>query len=222
MIPLRPRSLARTGFTAPLEALLRDLPGVLCATFIDSEGETIDLATRIDAFDARIAGALFALPLESVRALLAALRAGGLAELRAEGGARSMLVRHVAEGCDLVVVTRGPAIGAAVTVRCAVTAQELCAEADLPPPSHHRALQIVELRRRPDGRAAPRAFVEGGVRRWIVAVLGVAERGSRAVWLVRTSRGEELLLAHDLATDRWERVDAAVDRASEALVGSRP
>lgn len=214
MKALQPRTLDRSGFTPALEALLADLPLVLCATFIDDEGETIDLATRIDAFDARVAGAVFAIPLESLRALLGALRVGALGELRVEGGARAILVRHVAAGCDLVVLVDAPTISAAVTVRCAVAARELCAEAALPPPAYHRALRSVEVRRRPDGLAAPRAFVEGGVRRRVSAVLGVAHHGAQTVWLVRAAPEEEVLLAHDLAADRWERFDTAVDRAS--------
>ena len=43
-----------TGFTAALEALLEAVPGGLCATFLDAEGETIDLATRIDPYEARV------------------------------------------------------------------------------------------------------------------------------------------------------------------------
>lgn len=221
MIPLRARTLDPSGFTPALESLLLDLPEALCATFVDDEGEAIDLATRIDAFDARVAGAVFALPLESIRRLLRTQRLGTLGELRVEGGARAILVRHVAEGCDLVVLVDAPTIGVGVTVRCAVAARELCAEAGLPPPAYHRALRAVEVRRRRDGLAAPRAFVEGGVRRRVSAVLGVAHHGAQTVWLVRAAPEEEMLLAHDLAEDRWERFDTAVDRASGGLVGSR-
>ena len=83
MSGVRRGALDRSGFTAALEALLHDLPEVLCATFIDDEGETIDLATRIDPFEARVAGAAFSLPLSSARATLRRARLGGLGELRA-------------------------------------------------------------------------------------------------------------------------------------------
>lgn len=212
MSGVRRGALDRSGFTHALEALLHDLPEVLCATFIDDEGETIDLATRIDPFDARVAGAAFSLPLTTARATLRRARLGGLGELRVEGGRRSVLVRQVAIGCDLVLVIDGPGISAAASMRGAVAARELCAESGLEPPPHHHALRAVELRRRPDGLAAPRAFVEGDVRRRVVAVLGVARHGAQIVWLVRVAPDEEVLLAHDLTTDRWDRFDAAVDR----------
>jgi hypothetical protein len=220
--PLRPRTLAPSGFTPALEALLVDLPEALCATFIDDEGEAIDLATRVDPFDARVAGAAFAVPLDSLRAMLRGSALGVLGELRVEGGARSVLVRHVATGCDLVLVLAAPAIDHVASMRCAVTARELCAEAGLDPPAHHRALRAVELRRRADGLAAPRAFVEGDVRRRVSAVLGVAHHGAQTVWLVRASPDEEVLLAHDHRTDRWDRFDTVVDRGAEAGVRERP
>ncbi len=80
-----PRDSDRTGFTATLEALLDLLPDALCATFLDSEGETIDLATRVDPFDARIYSAEFALPLASMRAASRELGVGTTRELRLVG-----------------------------------------------------------------------------------------------------------------------------------------
>ena len=56
-----------TGFTAALEALLEAVPDGLCATFLDAEGETIDLATRVDPYEARVYSAELALPLASLR-----------------------------------------------------------------------------------------------------------------------------------------------------------
>lgn len=208
-------ALERTGFTPALEALVHDLPEALCATFIDDEGETIDLATRVDLFEARVAGAALSLPLSTLRAMLRKHRLGGLGGVKIEGAARSVLVRQVGLGCDLVVVVAAPGISAATFMRSAVTARELCAEAGLVPPRHHHALSGVELRRRPDGLAAPRAFLDGGVRRRVIAVLGVAHHGAQIVWLVRAVPDEEVLLAHDLTTDRWDRFDAAVDHGGQ-------
>lgn len=207
--------LEPTGFTAALEALVFELPEALCAVFIDDEGEAIDLASRVDLFEARIAGAVMALPLTTLRATLRRRRLGGLSGIRLEGGSRSVLVREVASGCDLVVLLDAPGISASTFIRCAVTARELCAEARLEPPRHMHALSGVELRRRPDGLAAPRAFLDGGMRRRVIAVLGVAQHGAQIVWLVRAVPDEEVLLAHDLTTDRWDRFDDAIDHRGQ-------
>ncbi len=50
------------------------------------------------------------------------------------------------------------------------------------------------------------------MRRRVASVLGLAHHGAQIVWLVRVVPDEEVLLAHDLSTDRWDRFDAALDR----------
>ncbi|MEZ4405963.1 MAG: hypothetical protein R3A52_05760 [Polyangiales bacterium] len=202
MTPLRPRGAERTGFTAALEALVRGAREALCAVFVDAEGEAIDVATAIDEFDAKITGAEMALPLARVRAYARARRAGATVEVRFSGERRSVLVRAVAEGCDLVLLVEG-AITVALAERVARTAAALASEAGMEPVAGRQTLRAVELSA--DRPGWPRAFVDGGARRTVAAVLGVREVGTDAHYLVRTDEGEEVLVAHDRELEQWRR-----------------
>lgn len=194
-----------TGFTGHLTALLRQVPEALCAVFVDGEGEAVDLSSRLDAFDARIAGAELAIVMAGAREAAQKLRQGALLELRFEGSARSVIVRHVSEGYDLVVLVESDTISARAAEATAATAVALMAEAKLPPPPSYAVLRSVEYRASRTGIAMPRAFDEGGVRRRIEAVLGHREEGGEMKFLVRLDTGEELLIAREHATGRWQR-----------------
>lgn len=201
---LHPRDLAPTGFTAILEALVQGLPEALCAVFVDGEGETIDYASRIDPFDARIVGAEAAIPLSRARALARLTELGDILELRIDGARRTLLARHVTDDCTLVLVVDEPSVRVAAVERCAQAAQALCIESGHPLPGALRVLRAVE-RQHGVERAMPRAFIDGGARRTVSAVLGVQRGPAHDTFLVRTDAGEELVVEHEHATGRWRR-----------------
>jgi predicted regulator of Ras-like GTPase activity (Roadblock/LC7/MglB family) len=195
-----------TGFTRHLDTLLRQLPDAVCAVFVDSEGETVDLSSRMDAFETRIVGAELAILLASVRASQARLHHGEALELRVEGNERSFIARTVGEGYDLVVLVRSSTISARVAEMTAATAIALLVEAGLKPPPSYATLRSVEQRESRSGMPVPSAFDESGVRRRVEAVLGHRQDGAEVKFLVRVDDGEELVIAREQTTGRWRRV----------------
>lgn len=201
---LQPRGVEITGFTPILEGLVYEVDEALCAVFIDGEGETIDFATRIDPFEARILAAEMALPLASTLQLAELTNLGTILELRVQTSARSLLARHVTDRCFLVLGLANPTLRAWAAERCAMAAQALCVEAGQPLSGALSVLRAVELVER-EGDAFPTAFVDGGIRRRVSAVLGVERHPDRSLYLVRTDEGEEVLVEHDHGQRLWRR-----------------
>lgn len=199
------RDQADTSFTRHLETLLRQLPEALCAIFVDGEGEAVDLAARLDLFDARIAGAELAIVMASARMATERMRAGTTLEVRIEGAARSIIVRHVSEGYDLVVLVSAETISAHVADVTAATAIALLVEAGLDPPPSYALLRSVEQRPSRTGLSVPSAFDDFGVRRRVTSVLGHSVEGGEVKFLVRLDNGQELVLVNERATGKWTR-----------------
>lgn len=202
MTPLRPRSAEPTGFSVILDAVVRDSREVLCAVFVDSEGETIDVATAIDEFDAKIAGAVLALPLAACRTYVTRRRAGRQLEVRVSGAQRSVIVRAVTAECDLVVLLDAT-ITAALIERVVRAATLLARESGFEGFSESQSLRVVEHSSSEKG--FPQVFVDGAAPRTVSAVLGVREETDRTHYLVRTDDGEEVLVVNDRVTKAWRR-----------------
>lgn len=198
--PILARDNDETAFTPHLEALLEALPEALCATFLDAEGETIDLATRVDAFDARIYAAELALPLASMRAAGKELGVGQIRELRLVGAVRSAVVRSVTDGCDVLLILDGESALGRAAYECERAAEHLATEAGFPsrrPPS---------VRPETASGMTPEAFLENGRARRVAAVLGAPDATLTEALLVRTEEGDECVIARDPTTERWFRV----------------
>lgn len=198
--PILARDTDPTGFTAALEALLDAVPAGLCATFLDAEGETIDLATRIDPFEARVYSAELALPLATLRGATRQLAVGPLREVRLVGALRSAVLHRVADGCDVLLVVEGAAALSRAAYECARAARCLAVEAGAPT---RRAASM-----HPEGPTgeAPGAFLEDGRVRRVAAVLGAPDATLTEALLVRTAEGDECVIARDPTTRRWFRL----------------
>lgn len=202
-----PRDIDLTGFTLHLEALLGQVPEALCAVFVDSEGETIDLATRIDPFDTRIAGAEMAIVLQSLRASCKRAGAGPAVELRVECEDRCLLARNVAEGVDLVLVVEGNYLAPETIDALAGASMELLRESGLPPPSTVMVLrpnQPPQRASRP-AWAIPTVVDEDGERHVVDAILGWRQETDRIDYLVRLDSGEELIVTRDPKSGQYRR-----------------
>jgi predicted regulator of Ras-like GTPase activity (Roadblock/LC7/MglB family) len=200
------RDLDATGFSKHLDELVKQLPEALCAVFVDGEGETVDLASRVSPFDARIAGAEMSIVLDSVRRARAKLGEGALVELRIEGNTRSILVRHVAEGYDIVVLVESASITGRVAEATAEASFGLMKETGLRPPPRTPILRAVEHRPSRIGIMVPTSFEENGRRRRVETILGHRDDGDGLVrFLVRLDDGEELVVVHDQNQARWIR-----------------
>ncbi len=208
MKPPAPRDQAYTGFTAVLDALLAAVPEALCAVFVDGEGETVDLATRIDAFDARITGAEFTIVLATTRASAHKVSVGSPLEVRVEGTRRSAVARVVSEGYDLVLLVAAPTITARVADQVAQAAVDLLHESGLPPPPSFARLRSSEPTPRLSSRfqgIGPLVIEDAGVQRRVEQMLGFAQTESGVEVLVRLEGGEELMVCFDSNTNRWTR-----------------
>jgi len=194
---VRPRDVDATAFTAALESLLLAVPEALCATFVDAEGETIDLATRVDPFDAKVYAAEVAPLLARLRTASRELGAGAPEEARLVGERRAAVARHVADGCDVLVVLEGTAALARAAWACRGAARALAAETGL---GGRRTISTPP--EAGDGET-PRAFVRDGRVVRVEAVLGAPDITVPEALLVRTPEGDEELIVRDPATQRW-------------------
>jgi predicted regulator of Ras-like GTPase activity (Roadblock/LC7/MglB family) len=192
-----PREVDATAFTAALENLLHTVPEALCATFVDAEGETIDLATRIEAFDAKIYAAEVAPLLARLRTAACELRVGSLSEARIVGERRAAVARHVADGCDVLVVIEGTAALARAAWACRVAAQALAAETGL------GSRRSISSPPEAETGETPRAFLRDGRVVRIEAVIGAPDITEPEALLVRTPEGDEEIIVRDPATQRW-------------------
>jgi predicted regulator of Ras-like GTPase activity (Roadblock/LC7/MglB family) len=202
------RDQAATGFSEVLDVLVRSVPEALCAVFVDPEGETVDLASRIDAFDARITGAEFAIVLSLARSCSAKLTSGTMLEFRAEGRRRSAIARVVSEGYDLVLLVASPTITARAADQVAIASQELLREAGLPSPPSFARLRGAEAPAKISSRFkgfGPVLIDDGGVQKRVEQTLGFYQGEQGTEVLVRLDDGEELLAWFDTNANRWTR-----------------
>lgn len=200
------RDFDATMFSRLLAGLVHGIPEALCAVFVDGEGETVDLASRVDPFDARIAAAEMSIVLHGLRQSREKLDEGRVLELRIEGNKRSILVRHVSKGYDLVVLLGAAAVSAHAAELAVGAASSLAREAGLTLPPATPLLRAVELRPSRIGILVPASFEENGVRHRIAAILGHRDDGDGVVrFLVRLEDGEELVVLHDRTAATWVR-----------------
>lgn len=200
--PRHARGLDVTGFTEPLELLVDALPEAECATLIDDEGEAVDIATRVDPFEARVAGAVLSLPLHLARSFARKAGLGEVLGLWLIGERRAAITARVGDGLDVVLVIDGTVARERVREALAEAAESLRYEAGLAGDAVGFA---VESRRMSSGTVRPTAVVERGVRREVREVLGVLHEETVTHVLVRTDGPRELLLQYDRETGRWSR-----------------
>ena len=200
--PVRARELDVTDFTEALETLVHALPEAESATFIDDEGEAVDLAARVDPFEARIAGAVLSLPLHLARTFARKAGLGEVHGLWGVGERRAALTARVGAGLDLVLVVESTIARDRVREALAEAAATLRYEAGL---TGDAASFTVEDRVMSSGSVRPVAVIERGVRREVREVLGVLHEEAVTHVLVRVDGPHELMLHYDQAARRWRR-----------------
>ncbi len=201
--PVRPRDLDRTSFTTPLERLVDSLPEARCVTFIDDEGEAVDLATRVDVFEARVSGAVLSLPLHVTRRFARKNGLGPVHALWIIGETRAALTRRVADGLDLVLVVDGAVVRDRAVVALDVGADVVAEAAGIG--DDPAAGFVVDARKTLSGKLRPFAVIDQGVRREVSEVLGALDEGTVTHVLVRIDGAGETLLRYDQETGRWRR-----------------
>lgn len=131
----RPEPPARdqetTTFTEILRRLVNEVAGARAAVLVDFEGETVDYAGVIDAFELRVAAAHWQIVLSQ----LSASALGGMRQLTVRNHSRSYVVRRLHAGYAVVIVLHRYAAFAASSRALAEADARLCAEAGWPPSS---------------------------------------------------------------------------------------
>lgn len=210
-----PRDMNQTTFTPILRRLWRISPAVLGVCFVDFDGECIDYCSSIDPFAAKVTGAHLRVIVVEVADSMRKLGLGRTESLHIIGDERELIAMRVSDECTLVLILSTGGAVRTVAEELARTVHELRVEARIEA-SVVGALPgtdafTVETRAAKGWPYAPSAIVEGGARNSIAAVLGrwteggMPTGGELVCFRVRTSTGEELTLAHDVAADAWMR-----------------
>lgn len=208
-----PREESETAFTQILRALRARHPEVLAAVFVDQEGECVDYASCISAFDAKIVGAEMRVLLDMVDRTLAQFGQTQVIELVAED--RELFVRRLDGEYALVLSLTVGMLRPRLLETVEETVDRLVAEAGLegivlastrPPPASDPRMRV-ETRPAVGWSYAPVWFAVGEERTWIADVMGRwiegGDEGELVCFRVRTHEGAELTLAHDPARNDW-------------------
>jgi hypothetical protein len=206
-----PRDTAESAFTPILRRLWDQLPSLVSAAFVDTEGECIDYISRIEPFEAKVNAAHLHMLLESLSAAWSKSGKGQAFGLEIDASRRAACVRRIGDEYMLVAVldTGGDALERedAIMLACA----EFRLEVGLDRPSWEAAQRKLSVRVRAatGWTYAPQGYSEGGVRVTITDVLGRwTESGGvlgdeLVCFRVRTDDGRELTLVHDPGGDGW-------------------
>jgi len=195
------RDQATSTFTHILERLLAVTPGAQGAALVDFEGETVDYAGQLDAFELKITAAHWSIVLSETAD---ATQVGPIERLTVRALGRAYHVRRLEENYAVVLVLH-PRAAFAVSERAMQEAiAALSTEAGWPSPRSGGRWFWVEVESEHHGRAVrPRRLKVGGRFQPIEvlgALVGLAprERGFR----VRLPSGAEMMLVRE-RLGRW-------------------
>ncbi len=194
--PAAVRDTDASTFAVILLDLIARVPGALGAVLVDAEGEAVDYAGRLDAFDLKLAAAHWQIVLTDLRAKAAAHTSGTPRSLVVRGEKRSFIVHELPEGYTLVLVLSRRAGFTQATRAFAVCERALVAEAGWRLPARVPAWFGLDVESTRAGRPARISF---GTRRQGIEVLGrIASRASGDVgWRVRLENGAEVTLIRE-------------------------
>lgn len=201
-----PEPALATPFGAALALLVERVPGALGAAFVDGEGEAVDFAGRIDAFDIKVAAAHARILMHHIDAFE---RLGAPRWLTVRARRRTLHARLLPEGYALVVVLarRAGFVSAPRTFdQCERALRE---EGALGPPMGPAPSRPVAVRA--DSRGRPRALLTLAGSEVLVDVLGRVgglPPGSRG-YRVRASDGAELTLVREPGSSWFAEDDTA-------------
>ena len=213
---LRPeveRDMAETAFTPILRRYTMALGEVQAVIFVDDEGETVDYASRIPIYDAKVIAAQFHVLTYSI---VQEAKGGGVTHaFHLVADKREFIVRRVSNEYTLVIISDPPAPLGALASITDETVRLLRTEGGIKMPEWEPQREVlrVEIRASTGWGYAPTGYIERGVRHAPLAVVGRwidhEDQGS-VCFLVRSASGEETVLVHRPREGRWvRRVDEA-------------
>ncbi len=204
------RDQVETGFTPHLRELLLD-PRVLCAIFVDREGESVDYCARVDMYEAKIAGAQLHVTMVELRERVAPMLVGEVLSFLIAGEARDFVVRRVDGEYSLVVVTQPGAATDDILRGLDTLAAAFRDEAGLVPPWWDRTVGDLAVETRPavGWSFAPTRIHHAGHETEIHDVIGRWTEqgglpgGELECFRVRLDGDRELTLAWDAELGCW-------------------
>jgi hypothetical protein len=182
------------------------------AAFVDADGECVDYASRIDPYEAQVAGAqMLAVTADLVRRM-ARSGAGALIMWTVEADQRDFVVRRVSDEHCVVVASISHGVTAHLLRSMVALADALRLEADLAVPGWDTRGEIYRVDVRPSvgfGYAPQAVSLRGGAPTPVEVLGRWTERGFISAQEIICFRvrceGRELTLTHDRALDRWHR-----------------
>jgi hypothetical protein len=195
------RDQDRTPFAAILEQLVTGCTGALGAALVDAEGEAVDYAGVLDAFDVKVAAAHLRILLHE--AAQSPAFGERTREIIARAATRTLFIRALADGYALVLVLGR---GAFAPSRRAVVGAEraLAREAGWDaPPDRDAKWYPVEVETSPRDRRRP-SRMRAGAEWQAIEVMGslVGLRGRERGFRVRLRSGAEMTLVRE-PFGRW-------------------
>ena len=182
-------------FTKILRSLLCSVPSAIGAMLVDYEGETVDYAGALDAFDLKVTAAHWQLVLQQTNE---SGRFGAVRQLTVRARGKSYIVRRIHPAYTMVMVLHPRAAFAAPERALHEATQLLCAEAGFDTELSDSRWFAVEVRTELHDRGRPQALLVGS--RWQpVEVMGamVGLRPREKGFRVRLPSGAELLLVRE-------------------------
>jgi hypothetical protein len=207
------RDQAESSFTRLIREFLDGDPRYLAGIFVDREGECVDYCARLDAFDAKVAGAHLQVVLGEIRPSLQRLSLGEPRLFAVFGSERDLVLRRVDAEYSFVLVATAGSIDDDMFVVLSQLAHDLRAEAMLPPAhfeDQYGPLEV-EVRESVGFPFAPTALRVGELQIEIADVLGHFREegglpgGILECFHVRDIEGNEFLLAYDDGSRRWHK-----------------
>ena len=193
-------SAGRENDASPFTPILFDfiarVPGAIGAVLVDRDGEAVNYAGRVDAYDVKLAGAHWQIVLQETGALSARRSLGVPRVLAVRGERRSFIAHALPDGYALVLLLGRRAGFTAAARAFAVCERALANEAGWGAPARSAswfAAQVVE------GRTGRPTRILANSQEHAVEVVGrITGLASReAGWRVRLEQGAELTLIRE-------------------------
>lgn len=204
--PSVPDVTADTPFGRALTTLVSRIPGALGAAFVDGDGEAVDFAGRIDAFDIKVAAAHARILMHHIDAFE---KLGAPRWLTVRARRRTLHARLLPEGYAIVVVLARRAGFVSAPRSYAECERALREEGELGPPMAPPRSRPVDVK--VDRRGRPRALVasdRGSVDVEVLGRVGGLPPGSRG-YRVRAADGSEVTLVREPGASWFAEDDVA-------------
>jgi hypothetical protein len=185
-----------TEFTRILERLLKLEPSILAAVLVDNDGEAVDYAGVLTAFDAKVAAAHLRLVLCHIADAANAI--GQPTQILVRSVRRSFLIHVLAEGYALVMVLKRNGFG--ISPRAlAISEHQLSREAGWSTPQQGPVWHPVHVETAFRNRRRPLRMLAGSTWQRVEVLGSIVGLGRERGYRCRLRSGAELTLVREPA-----------------------